>query len=264
MDTAEQSHSVAPAAPVGAAYGRLSSRVNAMLIDTAIISVVFILLIIVASVTEDVPSSGRVFLVLIFGWLFLYEPIQVWRYGGTIGHRRANLRVVRDGTGEAPSLPVSFARFLVKSVLGLPSFISMAFTRRHQAIHDLITGTTVQLRDLSIAADGDYLVERIPQTVVVEIPASRTRRIGVTLLYIVAAYIASGVLTTGLVSRQCLSLGECSQTDSANSSLITYVFLAGVVTIAIQGWRGRLRGARARVESAPISSPPEEASPPVE
>lgn len=261
MDTEEQSEITAPASP-DAAYARLNSRVNALLVDTAIIAVVFIVLIIVAGATEDIPGSGRILLVLIFAWLLLYEPVQVWRYGGTIGHRRANLRVVADSTGGAPTFPVSFARFLVKSFLGFPSFISMAFTRRHQAMHDLLTGTTVQLRDLSIAASTDYLRERVPETVAIEVPASGPRRTMVTLVYIAGAYVASGVLSGGLVSEACRSKGDCSTVDSANSRLVTYIFLAGALAIAILGLRGRLWGTRARVEMATVSAPAEEADNP--
>ena len=236
-----------------AAYGRLSGRAKAILIDAAITGVVLVLLVIVGSATEDIPGSGRAFLVLTFGWLLLYEPLQVWWSGSTIGHRSANLRVVSDKTGSSPSFPVAFARFLIKGILGLPSFVSMLFTRRYQAIHDLMTGTTVQVRDLSIAREDDYLLERTPDQVEIAIPASRTRRVLVTLLYIVGAYALSGLLSMALVRTECLSRGECSTTDRANSSFVTFLFLAAAIVIAVQGLRGRLRGARSRIEVAAVA-----------
>lgn len=237
-----------------AAYARLSSRAKAILIDAGITGFVLVLLVIVGSATEDVPGSGRVFLILMFGWLLLYEPLQVWLFGSTIGHRRVNLRVVSDKTGGPPSLAVSFARFLIKGILGFPSFVSMAFTRRYQAIHDLATGTTVQLRDISIAEDGEYLVERVQDSVSIAIPASRSRRVIVTLLYIVGGYLLSGILSMTLVSDPCLSRGECSTIDSANSRFISYLFFLGALLIAVQGLRGRLWGARSRIETAPVST----------
>lgn len=245
-----------------AAYGRLSGRAKAILIDAAISAVVLVLLVIVGSATEDIPGSGRVLLVLMFGWALLYEPLQVWWSGSTIGHRRANLRVVSDKTGDSPSFAVAFLRFLIKAILGLPSFVSMLFTRRYQAIHDLMTGTTVQLRDLSIAREGDYLLERTAEQVEIAIPASRSRRVLVTLLYIVAAYVLSGLLSVALVSAECLSRGECSTTDRANSSLVTYLFLAAAIVIAVQGLRGRLRGARSQVEVAPLAPSYDASEPP--
>lgn len=255
MDAVEHSESVAPSAVPSppAAYARLSSRVNAVLIDTVVVSFVFVALMVVSSLTENVPHTGGILLALMFAWVLLYEPLQVWLYGATIGHRRVNIRIVSDKTGAPPSLPVSFGRFVVKSLLGFPSFVSMAFTRRHQSIHDLLTGTTVQLRDVSIATTDDYLVERIPDTVTIVIPPTRSRRVVMMLAYIVGAYLVTGVLTMGLVSEACLSKGECSTTDRANSKLVTYLFLAGVLAIAIQGWRGRLWGARSHIEIAPLA-----------
>jgi uncharacterized RDD family membrane protein YckC len=263
MDAANPPDSVAGSVPVlerppTAAYARLSSRAKAILIDAAITGFVLVLLVIVGSATEDVPGSGRIFLLLMLGWLFLYEPLQVWLFGSTIGHRRVNLRVVSDKTGGPPSLAISFARFLIKGILGFPSFVSMAFTRRYQAIHDLVTGTTVQLRDISLAEAGEYLVERVQDSVSISIPASRSRRMFVTLLYIVGAYLLSGILSMTLVSDPCLSRGACSTIDSANSRFISYVFFLGALVIAIQGFRGRLWGARSRIETAPVSTRPDE------
>lgn len=54
------------------------------------------------------------------------------------------------------TLGIAFARYIIKVVLGLPSFISMAFTSRHQAVHDVLTRTTVQIRDLTLAVPDDY------------------------------------------------------------------------------------------------------------
>jgi hypothetical protein len=232
------------------------------LIDTAVTAVVFIALMIVASLADNVPHTGGVFVTLIVGWLFLYEPIQVWLFGATIGHRGANIRVVSDKTGGPPSFLVSFARFFVKSFLGFPSFVSMAFTRRHQSVHDYVTRTTVQLRDLSIASDDDYLLERVPDTVTIAIPATTSRRITVTLLYIVVAYLLSSLAGVGLVSDQCLSQSECSSADAANSRLVTYLLLAAIVAIAVQGWRGRLWGARSHIETAPLAAAPDKTDPP--
>lgn len=257
MDAVEHSQSATSAATSPTrAYARLSSRVNALLIDAVVVSFVFVALMIVSSLLDNVRHTGGLLLALMFGWLLLYEPLQVWRFGATIGHRRANIRIVSDKTGAPPSLAASFGRFLVKSLLGFPSFVSMAFTRRHQSIHDLLTGTTVQLRNLSIATADDYLVERVPDAVSITIPPTRSRRVVVMLMYIVGAYFLSGVLSLTLVSGACLSKSECSTSDRAYSELLTYVVLASILVIAIQGWRGRLWGARSRTAVAPVATPP--------
>jgi uncharacterized RDD family membrane protein YckC len=112
---------------------------------------------VVGDAARHVPGSGRVLVVLVYA-LILYEPIMVWGYSATIGHRVTNLRVIDEGSGGNPGLLKSLARFAIKTLLGLVSFLTMALTRRYQAVHDLLTHTTVQIRDLALAAPDDYHV----------------------------------------------------------------------------------------------------------
>ena len=81
---------------------------------------------------------------LMFGLFFVYEPLFIWRRAATIGHAKNHL-VVADATGRTPGLGQAFARYFIKLVLGLPSFVTMALSRKHQAVHDVLTRTTVQL-----------------------------------------------------------------------------------------------------------------------
>ena len=64
---------------------------------------------------------------LVGSWWFVllfYEPILVWRRGGTIGHDRMNLRVVDNRTGGNLSLPKAVIRFWLKVLLGIFSFLT--------------------------------------------------------------------------------------------------------------------------------------------
>ena len=79
--------------------------------------------------------------------LVLYEPILVSRMGGTLGHYFTNLRVVDDRSGGNIGFARACARVVIKGVLGLYSFVILAATRRNQAVHDLLTRSTVQIRD---------------------------------------------------------------------------------------------------------------------
>ena len=117
-------------------------------------------------------------------WL-LYEPVLVAFAGGTIGHRRCNLRIVDDRTGANVSFLKAVLRTLIKAALGWVSFVSMLTTRRSQAIHDLLTRSTVQIRDLSQAGEHHYVRERMDHAN----PAlpSRTRRGLVILGYLAVA-----------------------------------------------------------------------------
>ena len=110
----------------------------------------------------------------------------VARYGGTLGHRVVNLRVVNDATGGNPGFLRALARFVIKTALGILSFTTMALTRRHQAMHDSLTHTTVQVRDLSRARPTDYSVEREAE---IEGLPSRGRRLAVIAAYLVALFV---------------------------------------------------------------------------
>ena len=113
------------------------------------------------------PGSGRVLVVLFYGLIFLYEPLLVWGFGATIGQRaRTGLRVVDDATGGNPPFWRAFVRFVLKTVLGLPSGIAIAFTRRHQA-----------LRQAPRARRCRFATWIAPWRAIITTSASRTHRI---------------------------------------------------------------------------------------
>ena len=226
------------------AYASFGARLRALVIDAAVIAALLAVLVIAGDLTRDVRGTGRVFLVLLLAVVFLYEPLQVWRYGGTIGHRKANLRVVADATGDNPGFGRAFARFLIKSVLGIASFVSMALTRRHQAVHDSLTRTTVQIRDFDRARATDFAFER-PLDPAVQLP-SGVRRIVVTLLFLLGAFVAMTVLMVTLVTPRCLDNDACTAGETLVVNIVSLSWLAGSLFLVVAGWRGRLWGARAR------------------
>jgi uncharacterized RDD family membrane protein YckC len=96
-------------------YANFPRRLDALSLDSVVL-VAFSLLVFVILVPllEGVPAV-RISLVICW-WLvlFLYEPVLVWRLGGTIGHRAMNLRVVDNRTQGNVSLLKALARFGVK------------------------------------------------------------------------------------------------------------------------------------------------------
>jgi uncharacterized RDD family membrane protein YckC len=226
--------------PPVVAYATFSLRVRALVIDFAILSTTMALIFVLSLFAEDMPGSGRVFLAAIFGIGLFYEPILVWRYGATIGHRRANIRVVSDRTQGKPTFLMALARFWIKSVLGLPSFVTMAFTRRHQALHDAMTRTTVQIKDLATASY--YVTERELEPVDAAQLAPVWRRIAIILAYSALAYGAMSIVGGVAESHGCAVYNECTATDRATFTLLGLVWLAAEIALVVQGWRGRLWG----------------------
>lgn len=143
-----------------AAYARFARRLRAVLIDTILFALVFYIGLLLIGSFEMTDAQRRASLLLIALGILAYEPALVWLFGGTIGHRLSNLRVVDDASGGNPTLFKAACRALIKDLLGWLSFVSMAITRRHQAIHDVLTRSTVQIRDLSQAAVHHDLPER--------------------------------------------------------------------------------------------------------
>lgn len=232
-----------PAAP---RYARFSRRLRAMLIDGIVtLIVMFGAVLLAASVGNDNFSRGLGILAVVV--LVLYEPILVSRMGGTLGHYFTNLRVVNDRGGGNIGFARACARVVIKGVLGLYSFVILAATRRNQAVHDLLTRSTVQIRDPAKASPAQYIAERT-ELAAVGLP-SPWRRIAVTCAYlllmvVIYLFIVGRIVAPGAISNACLERNFCSGGERI-FSLIIGVGLLGLCAVCITlGWRGRLVGAR--------------------
>ena len=177
-----------PTMAPGSTYARFSRRLRAALIDAALFALVFYIGAVVIDSMAFSDANRRLFLLSLAVLILAYDPVLVAFFGATIGHRLTNLRVVDDGHGGNISLLRAIARALIKDVLGWLSFAAMAITRRHQAIHDVFTNSTVQARDLSKAQLHHFVPERIieplpdhlaPERIIEPLPGapSRTRRV---------------------------------------------------------------------------------------
>jgi uncharacterized RDD family membrane protein YckC len=230
------------------AYGRFSRRLKAVVIDGIVMLLLMVAALIVAISTGS-DNVGRILGFTVVAVWLLYEPLLVSLTGSTIGHYRTNLRVVDNRTHGNPSFLKAVARVIIKGMLGIYSFITMATTSRHQAVHDLLTGSTVQILDRSKARSGNYVTTRT------ETPGMPTvgRRLLVITAYVVAAFtlvllVIMGINEAGLISEECLNRDRCSATDNA----VSFAPILGMICIPVfcivQGWRGRLYGCRIRQE----------------
>src|ERR1700722_12328778 len=193
-------------------YARFSRRLRAMLFDWILaLIVIYGALLLATSASNDNLSRGLGILVVVA--LLLYEPILVSRMGSTLGHYFTNLRVVDDRDGGNIGFARACARSIIKTVLGLYSFVILAATRRNQALHDLLTRSTVQIRDPAKASAGQYIAARTEFAEAGMPPLSR--RIAVTCLYllligIVYVAIIGNVVARGAISDACIDGNFCS------------------------------------------------------
>jgi uncharacterized RDD family membrane protein YckC len=232
-------------------YARFSRRLRAMVLDWIVAVVIFFGAVALAVQIES-DSVSRAMGISVLIVLVLYEPILISLTGGTLGHYFTNLRVVDDRGGNVSFLKAC-ARFVIKTVLGMYSFVILAATRRNQAVHDVLTRSTVQIRDLAKARPGQYVTERSEILAEAGMP-SRLRRVLVTGAYLVVSIFLYLVVVGNLLlygrfmSAACINRGSCSgaeQIFSLTISLTTgVVLLLMVALVIVQGWRGRLLGAR--------------------
>jgi hypothetical protein len=230
------------------AYARFTRRVRGTVIDSIVTMLALACALMVASSARSDPLARTIGFGLAAGVL-LYEPLLVWLTGSTIGHYLSNLRVVDDRTHGNVGFPKALARFVIKSLLGWYSFISMATTRRHQAVHDLMTHSTVQMRDPGKARPHHFIAERV------EIPnpgmPSRARRTVVICAYLIvcfALYLLAtvGLVSAGLVSQACFDDDRCAGTDKIFDLVLAVSWLGVTALCIVLGWRGQLWGCRAR------------------
>ena len=237
---------VSPPAPIF--YARFGRRLKAMFLDWVLmLALIFGALTLASLLSSEIVARSLGFLVVAI--LLLYEPLLVAYTGGTLGHRWTNLRVVDERHGGNIGLPKAVARMIIKGVLGVYSFIVMAATRRNQAVHDLLTRSTVRIRDTGQAAPGQYITERTE----LRTPGmpSPVRRVAVICVYLALGYVILGILALGLVAsgsltESCLNRGSCPGWQAAIRGLFGLTVIAAAATIMVQGWRGRLVGARRR------------------
>jgi uncharacterized RDD family membrane protein YckC len=138
-------------------YARIWPRMKALLIDGLVLGLVFFG---AAVVGANISGAGAAAFLVWFAIWVLYDPLMVWRTGGTIGHHVQNLKVVSDRTGRNPSLLAALVRNFAKGFLGVISLLAMAGSRRKKALHDLIAGTTVQARDAQAARLKNFVKVR--------------------------------------------------------------------------------------------------------
>jgi uncharacterized RDD family membrane protein YckC len=234
-----------PAAGTVRAYARFSRRFRALALDTIVYALLFYVgaLAIHAAAWSDDVRQG-LWLALI-ATMLLYEPVLVATLGGTVGHIVTNLRVVDDRTGGNPGFFKAVARGVIKLLLGWFSFVSMALTRRNQALHDVLTHSTVQIRNPALAAAHHSVAERdaVPAT---EGLPPRWRRAVVILVYVFLSYVVLSMLSVAVVTDDCALRDRCSTREGWTSFALSIAWVAFAILCAIAGWQGRLWGCRSR------------------
>jgi RDD family len=232
----------------GARYARFTRRLRGIAIDFMLFLLLLLGSLLVAGALRS-DDLARVIGYAVVGVVLLYEPLLVSLTGGTVGHYLSNLRVVDDRSHGNVSFLKAVARLGIKGILGWYSFISMVATRRHQAVHDLLTRSTVQIRDPAKARPHHYSGERVDLSAA-GMP-SRLRRILVIGLYLILSMavlflVTQALNSAGVLSDVCLVGNRCSDGERILNVVLGSAWIVGAVVCIGLGWRGRLPGCRIR------------------
>jgi uncharacterized RDD family membrane protein YckC len=235
-----------PELPGQAQYARFSRRLRATFVDWVLaLVVIFGAILIAVSVGNAMVSRVLAFAVALF--FVLYEPLLVSRAGGTVGHWFTNLRVVDDRTGGNLGLRSAFIRAAIKAVLGVYPFVVMLATRRNQAVHDLLTHSTVQIRDAAKAQSHHFITERTELSS--PTMPSAGRRVAVIAVYLALTLLGYAIVVAivnglGVMSDACIDNDVCTASENAFETISGIALLVAAAVVIGLGWRGRLYGAR--------------------
>lgn len=123
-------------------YPLLSTRLKSILIDGLIIIIGGMYL--ASAIFErlgEVPDYWRA--LTLFGLFFVYEPVSQ-TLGCTLGNFLTGIRV-RKANDEAKRINIfqAMIRFIVKTLFGWVSFVTIHSNPKRQALHDLAAGTVM-------------------------------------------------------------------------------------------------------------------------
>lgn len=175
--------------------------------------------------------------------LFMFEPVLVSVTGGTIGHHIIGLRVQSCNSGNNLNIVLATIRFIIKALTGSLSFIFVLTTKRHQAIHDLISRSVVVNASSADLPETEALTERVIQEEGYTYP-SRILRITVITVYILVSFVALSLLAYTVTSQACLESDRCSTIDNIMVFILNIFWLFTLGLTIVFGWRARLFGCR--------------------
>lgn len=227
-------------------YPTLRRRFQAFLIDSVIFLSCFVG---IAVLLADAELHGGIKFGLLVGIVLILEPGLVSVTGATVGHHLRGLRVEDAASGANLDIFRAVLRFAAKSILGLPSLLFVAVTRRHQAIHDYLSHSIVILRNPELYASHQALPERVDSGQYV-LP-SRGRRMAAIRGYSFLSLFPVSILVL-TIEEICLRQTWCSIPSALLDLLSSVIWTALLIFLIVVGWQGRLWGSmRTRSDSHP-------------
>ena len=225
------------------AYPVLLLRIRAMMLDSVVFGVLLLSMVMLSIKLDITDSTTRT--IFILAPVTLLEPVMIWLTGGSFGHHYSGIRVVGKNSGENLFVLNGVVRFVAKTFLGLFSLAAMFITKRHQSIHDFLSGSVVVFKDEEEAPSWHKLKAR--QTEYHAEKPSIIRRLVVILAYWLIALLIYSAFVFFMVSANCIEIGQCSESENPIVSFALLGFLVVLVIVLILGLLCKLPGAYYRV-----------------
>ncbi len=220
-------------------YPKFYIRLKALLFDSVILSVSLIGIILMSSNIDFANNVYKVFFILLP--VLSIEPLFTAFTGGSLGHHYAGLKIINAEKGGNLSLIRSYIRIFIKLPLSLYSFISILLTKRHQAIHDLVSGSVVVFKKEHGVPENHKLKER--KTLYTNDKPTKIRRFVVASAYFIIFLFVDSLLINVYISGKCLEFGVCSDEDLFYGLLNTGILLVAFLFFYILGFLCKLPGA---------------------
>jgi uncharacterized RDD family membrane protein YckC len=235
-------------------YARATPRLQALIRDLVWQATILVCLVVPPTLLANQDLLRVLAPVCLLAFVF-YEPVLIALRGATLGHSSLNLRIVRARDFGRVSFPRALLRTVVKWIFGLPSFLAMYFTSKHQAIHDLVSGTVVVPRE-SRHVRPEWFEPARPEPAASVLPG-RARRAFVIIGHWLAWYVMFQFAIVLLVPDDCFEhMRTCRQPVQWLIIATGLIWLTGTIVLAFAGWKGALWGAqRTPVELLPPSTP---------
>lgn len=228
-------------------YASFTLRLRAMLLDGVFILAIFYIILIFLTRFENIPSPIRTILLAL---PFVLEPLLVFTVGGTLGHLSVGIRVVDANKYQNITFFRSLIRSIVKTFLGLPSFILMTFSKKYQAIHDRCANSVVIVANKKVTAKHRISAKEWEKIIRAKEsplqPASLPKRIIAIFVWGILSFILAMVLIYISVSHNCFQDNQCSKVENTIQNYIMLIEFSLLIMIIILGLKSRLLGARGK------------------
>jgi len=127
-------------------YPNIKDRVKSAFFDSLVVMFMMYIASDIFLRFENVSSGFRIGTFIIVS--FLYDPIAVAFFGGTIGHHINNIKIKRESNMDKNILiHTALIRFLVKVLLGWLSLLTISSSDKRRTIHDIAAGSVAVFKD---------------------------------------------------------------------------------------------------------------------